>query len=99
MTTGTGTKLNHLNYKLKKKCWQRTHKAEKKKLTALEKRQLEIAKRRARIEKRKKNKKNLKAKIKARFVRDIFFLKKKNSFKCPFYLFVSMLYNFMIYVE
>ncbi|RTG83814.1 otoferlin [Schistosoma bovis] len=68
MTTGTGTKLNHLNYKLKKKCWQRTHKAEKKKLTALEKRQLEIAKRRARIEKRKKNKKNLKAKIKARFI-------------------------------
>ncbi|CAI2734909.1 unnamed protein product [Schistosoma spindalis] len=64
----TGTKPNYLNYKLKKKCWQRTKRAEKKKLTALEKRQLEIAKRRARIEKRKKKKKNLKAKIKARFI-------------------------------
>ncbi|KAH8869192.1 Otoferlin [Schistosoma japonicum] len=63
-----GTKPNYLNYKQKKKCWQRTKQAEKKKLTALEKRQLEIARRRARIEKRKKNKKNLKAKIKARFI-------------------------------
>ncbi|CAH8649333.1 unnamed protein product [Heterobilharzia americana] len=65
---GSGVQPNYLKYKQKRKCWLKRHKKPKKKLTALEKRQLEIARRRAKIEKKKKNKNNIKSKIKERFI-------------------------------
>ncbi|CAH8875141.1 unnamed protein product [Trichobilharzia szidati] len=66
-TQGNGVQPTYLDYKQKRKCWRRNNKKTKKKLTALEKRQMELAKRRAKV-KKKKNKKSVKTKVKERFI-------------------------------